>query len=81
MPQLAAASQGALNDACAAFPASPLVPSVNLHFLVAAVEGLLRISDYQRRRILQVWFPILCHADILLSQCIPLHVLPTVSLW
>ena len=54
MPQLAAASQGALNDACAAFPASPLVPSVNLHFLVAAVEGLLRISDYQRRRILQV---------------------------
>ncbi|KAK9806935.1 hypothetical protein WJX72_007993 [[Myrmecia] bisecta] len=52
MPQLVQASQGALQDLLEAFPNSAVVPSTNLHSFLTAVEGLIRISDYQRRRML-----------------------------
>ncbi|CAL8462165.1 g1696 [Coccomyxa elongata] len=54
MPQLAEHSQGALDAAAAAFPSSPRVDKTNLQLLVNSVEGLMRISDFQRRRILQL---------------------------
>ncbi|EIE24279.1 hypothetical protein COCSUDRAFT_41535 [Coccomyxa subellipsoidea C-169] len=54
MPQLAETSQGALEAAAAAFPSKRRVDESNLQLFVNAVEGLMRISDFQRRRILQL---------------------------
>lgn len=52
MPELARQTQGSLEDMLGAFPNRTHVPKAHLHGLVSAVEALLRISDYQRRRIL-----------------------------
>ena len=52
VPELAAQTQGCLQDCLDAFPNAAAVPPGHLHGLVSAVESLLRISDYQRRRIL-----------------------------
>ncbi|CAL5227833.1 g10862 [Coccomyxa viridis] len=54
MPLLAEHSQGALQEAVDAFPGKDCVISSNLTLFVTAVEGLMRISDYQRRRILHL---------------------------
>ncbi|BDA46028.1 hypothetical protein COCOBI_08-1200 [Coccomyxa sp. Obi] len=54
MPQLAQHSQGAIEAAAAAFPSKPRVDETSLQLLVNSVEGLMRISDFQRRRILQL---------------------------
>ncbi|KAK9843259.1 hypothetical protein WJX74_009376 [Apatococcus lobatus] len=53
MPELKQRSQDALEDMRAAFPCSAVVKSSNLHTFMNSVEGLFRIGDYQRRRILQ----------------------------
>lgn len=52
MPELASQTQACLQDMLDAFPNAPSLPARHLHSLVSAVESLLRISDYQRRRIL-----------------------------
>ncbi|KAK9809523.1 hypothetical protein WJX73_008638 [Symbiochloris irregularis] len=53
MPQLFESSQGALSDMLAAFPNEPAAATFNLHCFATGVEGLLRVSDYQRRRIMR----------------------------
>jgi len=52
MPDLAQQTQGCLQDMVDAFPNSDQVPVGHVHSLVSAVETLLRISDFQRRRVL-----------------------------
>ena len=52
VPELAQQTQGCLQDCLDAFPNAATIPAGHLHGLVSAVESLLRISDYQRRRIL-----------------------------
>lgn len=52
MPELAQQTQGCLQDILDAFPNAQRLPTGHLNGLVSAVESLLRISDYQRRRIL-----------------------------
>lgn len=52
MPDLAQQTQGCLQDMTDAFPNADNVATQHLHSLVSCVESLLRISDYQRRRVL-----------------------------
>lgn len=52
MPNLAQQTQACLQDAYDAFPNEECVDSKHLHRFVTEVESLLRISDYQRRRVL-----------------------------
>lgn len=52
MPDLAQQTQGSLQDMTDAFPNAESVPQAHMRSLAACVESLLRISDYQRRRIL-----------------------------
>ena len=52
MPELAQHTQGCLQDMLDAFPNAENVSSSHLVSLVSGVESLLRISDYQRRRVL-----------------------------
>ena len=51
LPLLVVGTADCLNDCKTAFPDGATVPTANLHRLSLAVESLLRISDYQRRRI------------------------------
>ena len=52
MPELAQHTQGCLQDMLDAFPNADNVAGTHLDSLVSGVESLLRISDYQRRRVL-----------------------------
>lgn len=52
MPDLAQQTQGCLQDMADAFPDGRQVPDGHMRSLSASVESLLRISDYQRRRVL-----------------------------
>lgn len=52
MTDLARQTHGSLQDLADAFPNNDVVPQHHLHGLMSTVECLLRISDYQRRRIL-----------------------------
>ena len=52
MPDLAQHTQGCLQDMLDAFPNADDAASSHLDSLISGVETLLRISDYQRRRVL-----------------------------